>query len=125
MYRSSTRYTNIQIIFFFQIFNLLISSGGENIFPAQIENLFTRSFQYKVATAVAKKDPKWGEIPILFVEGENRDGIDFSKHRIWKQIASFKRPRQIVFLKKFPRNSMGKVDVNKLRYIANHKDRSN
>ncbi len=97
----------------------VIISGGENIFPAQIENLFLSSFEFEVAAAVAKADAKWGEVPILFVEGENRYKIDFLKDKIWKKIASYKRPHQINFLKKFPRNTMGKVDLNQLRIIAN------
>ena len=96
----------------------IIISGGENIFPQQIESLFIRSFQYEVVAVIAKNDPEWGEVPVIFVEGESSNEIDFLGHESWNTIAGFKRPRGLKFLKKFPRNNMGKIDYNKLRLLA-------
>ena len=97
----------------------VIISGGENIYPAELENLFVSKFKYNVVAAVAKVDKTWGEVPILFVEGSNDADCDFLTADIWQRIAKYKRPRNVIFLSKFPRNAMGKIDLVKLRKIAN------
>ena len=99
----------------------VIISGGENIYPAEIENIALRISDFNVVAAVAKIDSKWGEVPVLFVEGKEENNSNLLKHEAWGALASYKRPREIKFLRIFPRNTMGKIKLDELRAIANGK----
>ena len=99
----------------------MIISGGENIYPAEIENIALRNSDFCVAAAVGKIDPKWGEVPVLFIEGKEVPNINLLEHETWDALASYKRPREIRFLRMFPRNTMGKIKLEELRAIANGK----
>lgn len=96
----------------------VIISGGENIYPAEIENIALKNSNFTVVAAVAKVDPKWGEVPVLFIEGEYEPDTKILKSEVWESIASYKRPKKIEFLKIFPRNNMGKIKLDDLRLIA-------
>ena len=99
----------------------VIISGGENIYPAEIENIALRNSDFSVAAAVAKIDPKWGEVPVLFIEGKEVPNSKLLEHEAWDALASYKRPWEIRFLRMFPRNTMGKIKLDELRAIANGK----
>ncbi len=100
----------------------VIISGGENIYPAEIEKIALKHSKFKVVAAVAKSDLKWGEVPVLFIESKDEPYNNLLSHKAWKEIAGYKRPHEIKFLRIFPRNSMGKIKLDELRAIANGKD---
>ena len=99
----------------------VIISGGENIYPAEIENIALRDSDFCIAAAVGKIDPKWGEVPVLFIEGKEVPNSNLLEHEAWDALASYKRPREIKFLRMFPKNTMGKIKLDELRAIANGK----
>jgi fatty-acyl-CoA synthase len=90
----------------------LIKSGGENIYPAEIERLVLESDRVQEAVVVRAPDPKWGEIPVLFVVPRD-PALDEAAVRalIEGRIAGYKRPKRIVFAPEawIERNVTGKV----------------
>lgn len=95
----------------------LIISGGENIYPAEIEQVLLGLKQVSEVAIVGQSDEKWGEVPVAFVvlkEGTYLDSNDiFSYCRT--QLASFKCPKRTIFIDALPRNGVGKVLKNTLR----------
>ena len=92
-------------------------SGGENVYPAEVENAIFELSQVAETAVIGIKDEKWGEVGLAVVSlrsGEQLsadDIIDFLKQRL----AKYKVPRQVVFVGQLPRNAAGKVLKNKLR----------
>jgi acyl-CoA synthetase (AMP-forming)/AMP-acid ligase II len=95
----------------------MIISGGENIYPAEIENALAACPGVLEAAIVGAPDEKWGEVCRAFIvrrpgaEASADDIIAFLKTRI----ASFKLPRRIDFLDALPRNPSGKILKTELR----------
>ena len=97
----------------------MIKSGGENIYPAEIERVLLSHPAVLEATVLGVPDPEWGETPHAFValaEGANAS-IDDLAAFLRTQIASYKVPRVIwvIGLHEFPRNVTGKVDRRALK----------
>ena len=92
-------------------------SGGENVYPAEVENAIFELPQVTENAVIGIKDEKWGEVGLAVVSlkpGEQLsadDIIDFLKQRL----AKYKVPKQVVFVDQLPRNAAGKVLKNKLR----------
>jgi fatty-acyl-CoA synthase len=98
----------------------LIKSGGENIYPAEIEQLLLASPRIIDAVVVRKADAKWGEVPVAFVATDDasltpEDVVDLCRGRI----AGYKMPREVRFIRAgdMPRNTTGKVMRNLLEDI--------
>jgi len=88
----------------------MIISGGENIYPAAIEQVLNQCPDLREVAVVGRPDDHWGEIVVAVVvpKGDERDGakiLSFCEGRI----AHFEIPREIVFVDQLPRNAMGKV----------------
>lgn len=96
----------------------LIISGGENIYPSEIEQTIMQMDGIKEAAVVGKKDPTWGEIPVLFIVLTHKT---ISKNQILtylkKNIASYKIPKEIYFIEQLPRNATNKIVREKLRLL--------
>lgn len=98
----------------------LIKSGGENIYPAEIERVLLSDARISEAVVVRQVDKKWGEIPVAVV---SRFADNISAEEIEqlcrRELASYKRPKAVHFIDfdKFPRSATGKIireDVEKL-----------
>ena len=89
----------------------MIISGGENIYPAEIENVLAGFDEIAEAAALGVPDPQWGEVPVAVVV--LRPGATLSEAEIRARfdnlLARFKRPRRIEFRATLPRNALGKV----------------
>jgi fatty-acyl-CoA synthase len=92
----------------------LIVSGGENIYPAELEALLTAQESIADAAVVGGPDPRWGEAPVAFVVRRHGAALDESavKALFDGRLARFKHPQRVIFVETLPRNAMGKV----LRY---------
>ena len=97
----------------------MIKSGGENIYPAEIERVLFSEPRVDDAVVVRRQDDKWGEVPCAFVElkidteaGE-AELIDFCANNM----ARFKRPKKVVF-GKLPKTATGKIQKTLLREQA-------
>ncbi len=92
-------------------------SGGENVYPAEVENAIFELSQVAETAVIGAKDAKWGEIGravVVLKPGELLDEaavIDFLKERL----ARYKVPKQVIFIDQLPRNAAGKVLKNILR----------
>src|SRR5688572_12239332 len=95
----------------------LIKSGGENIYPAEIERVLLQDKRVADAAVVRKRDPKWGEVPVAFVarhdEALTEDDL---RARCREQLAGFKQPKEIHFVPfdAFPRSASGKIQRHEL-----------
>ncbi len=95
----------------------MIVSGGENVFPAEVEDLISGHPEVVEATAIGVEDKEWGHRLRAFVvkkEGADLDE-DTVKHYVRDHLARYKVPREVVFLEELPRNPTGKVLKRELR----------
>lgn len=93
----------------------IIISGGENIYPKEIENLLYAHPKIKECAVVGCKDEVWGQVPVLYVVSSLTEKEIYSY--LSDKLASYKRPKRIIYLDKLPRNSVGKILKNNLSVI--------
>jgi len=97
----------------------LIKSGGENIYPAEIESVLLSDPRIADAVVVRKPDPKWGEVPVAVLARAAPDLLQSDVEQLCKrELAGYKRPKEIRFVNfdELPRSSTGKIlreDVEK------------
>jgi acyl-CoA synthetase (AMP-forming)/AMP-acid ligase II len=95
----------------------MIIRAGENIAPEEIENTLHSHPKIEEAAVIGIPDPDWGQVPKAIVV--LKQGQTATKEEIMEycraKLASFKRPRTVVFVNELPRNAMGKVIHKKLR----------
>jgi fatty-acyl-CoA synthase len=97
----------------------MIISGGENIYPAELENLLAAHPAILEAAIVGMPDDKWGELVRAFIvkrpgaSATAEEIIDFLRPKI----ASFKLPRRVDFIDALPRNPSGKILKIALRKV--------
>ncbi|MEK9702426.1 MAG: AMP-binding protein [Deltaproteobacteria bacterium] len=104
--------------------NNLIISGGENVYPTEVEAVLGQHPDVKDVAVVGRPDDKWGErveAAVVLVEGSTltaEELILWTKDRL----AGFKRPRGVLFLKpeEMPRNTTGKILHRVLREMISN-----
>jgi acyl-CoA synthetase (AMP-forming)/AMP-acid ligase II len=95
----------------------LIVSGGENVYPAEVEKILLEHPKVKDAAVIGVKDKEWGErVTAVLVPGEGEKPTEeeilaFCRERL----AGYKRPRLVVFTDELPKNQLGKVLYKELR----------
>ena len=89
----------------------MIISSGENIYPAEVEKVIQALPEVREAAAIGMPDRKKGEVVAAFVM--LKEGAELSEEAllaaIKDRIAGFKLPKKVIFVKDFPRNSIGKI----------------
>jgi acyl-CoA synthetase (AMP-forming)/AMP-acid ligase II len=95
----------------------MIKSGGINVYPADIESVFTKHPAVREATAVGIPHDKWMETPILFVILHHGTVMDAEALKDWgnERLGKFQRVSEVRIVEDFPRVTYGKVDKKKLR----------
>jgi fatty-acyl-CoA synthase len=98
----------------------MIVSGGENVFPAEVEDLISGHPEVVEATALGVEDKEWGHRLRAFVVKADGASIgeDDIKTYVKDHLARYKVPREVVFLDELPRNPTGKVLKRELREIS-------
>ena len=98
----------------------LIIRGGENISPAEIENVAAQWPGVSFCKAVGVPDPHYGEEVCLCVIPRSSADRNETVLRRWlsEQLAAFRVPRYILFLEEFPRTSTGKIRPSELQSLA-------
>jgi fatty-acyl-CoA synthase len=94
----------------------MIVSGGENVFPAEVENLLLEHPAIADAAVIGVDDEDFGKRLKAFVvlrEGEHLDTDDVKKH-VKSELARHKVPREVEFIDDLPRNATGKLLRNEL-----------
>lgn len=90
----------------------MIKSGGENIYPAEIERVLLADPRVSDAIVVRQKDDRWGEVPVAFI---SRNDDSLSEQEVEslcrRQLAGYKRPKAVHFIRfeDFPRSTTGKI----------------
>lgn len=97
----------------------MIVSGGENVFPAEVEDLISGHPDVIEATAIGVEDKEWGARLRAFVVKKQDTSVDEDaiKHYVREHLARYKVPREVVFLDELPRNPTGKILKRELRDI--------
>jgi len=89
----------------------VIISGGENIYPAELELVLNEIPGVLEASVVRRPDTRWGEVPVAVVVPAPDAALDEATvlDAFHGRLARFKHPRTVVFVERLPRNAMGKV----------------
>jgi len=97
----------------------LIISGGENIYPAEVERVLLEHPDVVECGVIGRPDPRWDEVPIAYVIRRKDRSVDAEglKAHVQLQLARFKIPREIVFVEDLPRTALGKVQHFMLKQI--------
>jgi acyl-CoA synthetase (AMP-forming)/AMP-acid ligase II/carbon monoxide dehydrogenase subunit G len=101
----------------------MIVSGGENVFPKEVEDLLSRHDAVADAAAIGVEDKDFGQRLRAFVVLENgkKASEDELKGYVKQNLARYKVPREIVFLDELPRNATGKVLKRELKELEPEK----
>lgn len=89
----------------------MIISGGENLFPSEVEDLLAGHPAVREVAVIGVDDPSWGQRLKAFIvlQDEASASEDELKGYVKENLAAFKVPREVVFVDALPRNATGKV----------------
>ncbi len=98
----------------------MIISGGENIYPAEIENLLIESPDIAEASVIGRPDARWGEIVVAVVVP--RADCVLSSEQVLKlldgRIARYKHPKEVMLVEALPKTALGKVRKEDVRQMV-------
>ncbi|RCJ72437.1 long-chain fatty acid--CoA ligase, partial [Klebsiella pneumoniae] len=92
-------------------------SGGENVYPAEVENVLFQLPAIAEAAVIGAPDTRWGEVGVAMVvvrAGASLDADSVITH-CKTQLAGYKVPHHVRFIDALPRTPSGKVEKHKLR----------
>lgn len=93
----------------------VIITGGENIYPVQIENFIRKNDKIKDAAVIGVPDARLGEIAAAIIELKDGETMTEDEFNLFcNTLPRYKRPRKVIF-DKIPRNPTGKIEKPKLR----------
>lgn len=96
----------------------VIISGGENIYPAELERVLHEVPGLRECAVIGRADPRWGEVPVaVVVAAPEFDEAEMAAH-FERRLARFKHPRGVIRVAELPKTALGKVQVEKLRGLA-------
>jgi long-chain acyl-CoA synthetase len=97
----------------------MIVSGGENIYPAELENILQSHPQIAEVSVIGTPHPRWGETPRAYVV--RRVGAELTEAELIaytrERLAHYKCPTSAVFVEALPRNASGKVLKRDIRLL--------
>lgn len=95
----------------------MIISGGENVYPAEVEQVISELDGVAGVAVIGRPDPKWGEVPVGVVavrDGHSVTGEEIREH-LDGRLARYKIPKSYVFVRELPRTASGKISKAVLR----------
>ena len=97
----------------------MIISGGENIYPAEIENVLAECKDIAEASVVGRPDERWGEIVVAVVAPKSGHTLTPASvlHLLEGRIARYKHPKEVVFVGELPKTALGKVRKEEVRQM--------
>jgi acyl-CoA synthetase (AMP-forming)/AMP-acid ligase II len=98
----------------------VIITGGSNVYPREVEEVLMTHPAVSEVAVIGRPDPEWGESVCAFVvaePGETADPAELIAH-CRGQLASFKKPKEIVFVDALPKSAAGKILKRELRGSA-------
>lgn len=95
----------------------LIISGGENIYPAEVEGIVAAHHAVADAGVVGMKDSTWGEVPVAFVVIKKNHDVSHDELESFcnEKLAKYKVPKRFFIVEKIPRNASKKILRRELR----------
>ncbi|WP_433522532.1 acyl-CoA synthetase [Nocardia pseudovaccinii] len=95
----------------------MIISGGENIYPVEVEAAISRLDGVSDCAVVAVPDERWGEVGLAFIVVRAGNAIDEDAIRthLEANLARYKIPKYFIFREQLPRNALGKLERLRLR----------
>ena len=89
----------------------MIISGGENVYPAEVEDLIAGHEAVAEVAVAGVEDEKFGQALKAWVVLKQADSMDGKQIRAFVKdnLASYKAPRDVIFLPELPRNATGKI----------------
>lgn len=98
--------------------NMFIS-GGENVFPAEVENAIYSIPEVHEVCVISVPDEKWGEVGKAVIS--LKPNMTITKEdiisRLKEQLAGYKIPKYIEFVQEIPKNSVGKIELTKVKEL--------
>ena len=95
----------------------MIISGGENINPAELENVLADCADIAEAAVIGQPDAKWGEVAVAVVV--KKPGVHLDEAAVLGlfdgRLARFKHPRSVVITESLPKTALGKVQKDALK----------
>jgi fatty-acyl-CoA synthase len=100
----------------------MIISGGENIYPAEIENLLAECQDIAEASVIGRPDERWGEVVVAVVAPKTGSTLTPAAvlQLLEGRIARYKHPKEVVFVGELPKTALGKVRKEDLRRMVAH-----
>jgi fatty-acyl-CoA synthase len=97
----------------------IIISGGENIYPAEVERVLLEHPDVADCGVIGRPDPRWDEVAVACIIRRPHANIDAEalQAHVAKQLARFKVPREIIFVDDLPRTALGKVQHFRLKQL--------
>jgi acyl-CoA synthetase (AMP-forming)/AMP-acid ligase II len=98
----------------------MIVSGGENVFPREVEDLLADHEGIEEAAVIGVDDAEFGQRLKAFVVAREGSGLDEEavKEYVKHNLARYKVPREVVFMEELPRNATGKVLKRELHELV-------
>lgn len=98
----------------------MIISGGENIYPAEIENVLLDCPDIAEASVVGRPDPRWGEVVVAVVAPKPGRRLDTQQvlGLCEGRIARYKHPKEVVFVGELPKTALGKIRKEDVRQLV-------
>ena len=95
----------------------MIISGGENIYPAEVENLISDIEGVTGVAVIGIPDDRWGEVPwaVVTVRDDAPVDTDMVRAHLEGRLARYKMPKHVVVVDELPRTASGKVRKADLR----------
>ena len=96
-----------------------IITGGENVFPAEVESAIYSTQLVKDICVVGIEDRHWGEVvTAIYVPAEPKTNLESIEQKIQLQLAKYKQPKNWIEVDSLPRNDRGKINYQKIKAIA-------
>ena len=103
----------------------MIISGGENIYPAELENILLEAPAVQEACVVGRPDERWGEAVVAVVV--LKPGAKMSEAEVMAlfqgRLARYKHPREVRFAAQLPRSALGKILKDQVRALGSDPNR--
>ncbi len=98
----------------------MIISGGENIYPAEVENVLAECRDIAEAAVIGRADPRWGEVVVAVVV--RKPNANIGKEEVLRlfegRIARYKHPKDVMFVTQMPKTALGKLRREEVRRMA-------
>jgi fatty-acyl-CoA synthase len=98
----------------------MIISGGENIYPAEIENVLAECKDIAEASVIGRPDARWGEVVVAVVAPKSGHTLTSASvlQLLEGRIARYKHPKEVVFVGELPKTALGKIRKEDVRQIV-------